>query len=212
MKRLIIFVITIIAILSLISNVHAAWVLNGSPPCRGCEKNDHNVLIVEGASNFLQSYSQIFLLLNESELSSNNGFDFLKAKTAVDLALTKIIESKKYYSSALQCDENEVNNLPIIEKLKIFDYDRLIASRQLNPCVMEKITYFLLKGDLAGMYDKIIKDLENMTACLLPIKESIENNIIPDIENLRSLYQKYSDFMLLGYYSSLIFYEIRKEE
>lgn len=208
MKRNSLLLLLAVFVLLVFSAADAAWVLNGGPPCVGCSDNDANDLIVEGASNFLQSYSQFFLLLNESELSAKSEIDSLKAEALVLAALNKIKKSKEYYASAFQCGENTSYNLTTIESLKNFDYDGLVALRKLNPCIMENVSGFLSKGDLTGFYNKVFSDMDKIIVKLSFVHDVVGKGSMPGIEVLRELYQDFNDFMTLGYYSSIVFSEI----
>lgn len=194
--------------MSLVFPLNAAWFGNDTYPCPGCAKSigsSSDDFIVEGASDFLQSYSQILLFLNESELSSKTGFNFSKAGAIADTALIKLIEAKKNYSGYLQCLEQTVISKEYIDCLIVFDYNALVEKRNLAPCVMDKVVFFLKKGDVKGLFYEYVNRMEELRVILEIVAGSIKNSIIPDIEILRSLYQKYSELMTMGYYSSLVF-------
>ena len=55
----------------------------------------------------------------------------------------------------------------------------------------------------------MIFDLNRLLKSVSGVREDIKNHISPGIEDLRTIYQQYSDFIQFGYYSSLVFAEIR---
>jgi hypothetical protein len=199
------FILSIVLFFAIQTN--AAWVGNDTPPCQ-C-RGDNDFVIVEGSSNFLQSYSQIFILLNESELGTTVGFDFSKAENAINMALKKLIKAKECFLQYTQCIERSGISEESKSKLIGFDYYEITEKRDLNPCIMEKVSFYLSKGDVAGFFNKLVIDMEIMSLTLQKVKQIIQKNTIPDIEDLRTLYQKYSEVMQMGYYSSLVFKEIK---
>ena len=212
MKRNQISLFTIMLTLTLFtaSNIYSLWVLNGPPPPTNNDDNKTTQSITNGAANFLQSYSNILILLNESELSEAVGFNFYIARTAANKALISLKYSREQYMQALLVMKSANFESSAIQKLQEFDYDKLVEYRQLNPCIMNRVSGFLSKGDLAGLFEKALKDMDATIDNLSPIRNCLQQDIIPDLEDLRKLYQQYSDFMTFGYYCSLVFSEIKK--
>jgi hypothetical protein len=205
--------LVLIVLVFAVSQINAAWWSNDPRLCPTCEKSTGIVssddVIMEGASAFLQSYANILLLLNESELSSKYGFNFSSSGAIVDLALAKLSEAKKNHLSYLQCLEKITISKDYIDALVNFDYKALVEKRNLDPCVMDKVAFFLKKGDIKGFFYESVNRMEELRIILSAIDGDIKNSIVPDIETLRSLYQKYSELMTMGYYSSLVFFGVK---
>jgi hypothetical protein len=208
MKKSTLSSVFVISILLITCPVYATWIANGGESGEG--KDESGSLIIEGASNFLQSYSNILMLLNESELSSTSGFDFTIARSAVDTAAIKLKNSREKYSQALLLMKQAEYSSFFIQGLKDFHYDKFVEERHLNPCTMQHVSTYLSKGDVIGVYEKAIKDLDVLHAKLAIIRAFIHSNEVPGLEDLQTLYQHYSDFMAFGYYCSLVFYEVKK--
>lgn len=208
MKKSMLSSVFVISILLITCPVYATWILNGGESGEG--KDESGSLIIDGASNFLQSYANILVLLNESELSSTIGFDFAVARSAVDTAAIKLKNSRENYSQALLMMKQAAYSSSFIQGLKDFNYDKFIEERHLNACTMHQVSTYLSKGDVIGVYEKAIKDLDVLQAKLAIIQAFIHSNEVPELEDLRTLYQHYSDFMAFGYYCSLVFYEAKK--
>lgn len=210
MKRNSLLLLLAVFVLLVFSAADAAWFGNDAPACpEGCKSSEG---VVDGASNFLQSYSHFFLLLNESELSTKSGFDFKKAETAVGLSIEKIVESKKYFSIYVECLEN---NTQIAAESKnefvSFDYSSIVEKRNLNPYIMEQVSSYLSQGDIHGLFFNCTTNMEEIINLLAIVNESIKKSEIPDIEVLRTLHQKYTELMNIGYYSSLVFSAIKSK-
>lgn len=201
--------VIVISILLLTCPMYAAWILNGGDSSGDGESQGIG-LIEDGASNFLQSYWNILMLLNESELSSTKGFDLAIARRVVDTAVIKLKTSRGKYSQALLLMKQTTYSPTFIQGLKDFDYDRFVEERHLNAYTMQSVSTYLSKGDVIGVYEKAIEDMNALQAKLAIIQYFIHCKEVPGLESLRALYQNYSGFMDFGYYCSLVFYEIKK--
>ena len=216
MKRTKISLLATLLIFTII-NLNGAWYANWPPPPQppplNQESDSVNKLIVDGASNMLRAYSLFILIINESEISLKGNFNFLKTKAIIEDTIDILNSSKAKYTKFLSLiEEMQISNIYYeeLEKLKKFEYDNMTSSRNLHPLIMERVKHYLQEGNLIYFFEKISKDIEDIEKRLNQIKYSVQNNIIPDKEILRSLYQNYTDCMLFGYYASLVFSEIKE--
>lgn len=195
----------------MITNLNGAWWANEFP-CPYPYNSQCESLILQGASNFLQSFSSFYLLLNESELNSNsnlNSFDSERASIYIENAINKLIASRENLSQFLSLLKNGIIDSDIIQKLKSFNYENLVAMQELYPAVMNRVKYFLSEGNLNGFLEEIISDLDVIINNSINIQNIISNKTMPDLDDLREIFQKFSDCMLFGYYSSLVFSKIK---
>jgi hypothetical protein len=181
-------------VLGLNSVLPAAWVGNnsesGAAASEGGEKSDfYEGFIIDGASYFLKSYADIFLLLNESEIGLKNGFNLDQAHQLINSALDKLIFSEENYSMALIQIKKTVFAETWLSAVKTFDYKRLTVLRRLHPDVMGQVAAFLTGGDVIGLYQHMMDSLKNMKTTLQTIGQNTNQGILPDMEALRSLYQ-----------------------
>jgi hypothetical protein len=212
LEVLVVAVLVLAAALCLPSTLKAAWVGNdGEEGLKAAGGNVSQVesFIIDGASYFLQSQADIFLLLNESEIGLKNGFNLEQALPLVDSALVKLTASGENYAQALSLIRAAGLAESWQQKLKTLDYQRLIEVRHLYPEVMKRVAAFLVKGDAVGLYQQMVDNLGEMSANLGKLQESMQKGNLPGMESLRDLYQQYADFMLVGYYASLVFNEVK---
>lgn len=190
--------------------LQAAWVGNSIGGGAGGTESSSEAesFVIDGASYFLRSYSDIFLLLNESEAGLKTGFNLDRAHQQVQSALSMVLLSRSSYSRALVAIRSMDFDPGWMQALKAFDYQGLAAARHLHPIVMDRVAGFLKSGDVIGLYQQFMDDLKTMSTSLLNIDKDAKKGIVPGMETLRTLYQDYSDFMLFGYYTSLVFSEI----
>lgn len=192
-----------------VPGLQGAWVGN-DPPIDGENESAGviNSLIVDGAANFLDSYSYFLRLLKESEISPEQ-MDYQKADQLIDVLVPYLEASKANYATAFSLMKGLSINPDKLQRLETFDYAGLAAKRRLHSDGMNQVAAFLGKGDVNGIYGKIIDDLDRILKRIKAVRGDIKNNISPGMEDLRILYQQYSDLMEFGYYSSLVFAEIR---
>lgn len=205
--------LVIVMLMVFFFHADAVWVLNDPPPaCVGCEKTvyqDESALIL-GAANLLQSYSDFLLLLNESELSSLKGFDFVRAESFASTALAKLeVAQYNYYNSITILSSRNFDEI-LIAKLVDFDYESFRTLNELQSETMYRVAYYLSHGDVVGTYEAAYKDIGKMISSLSPILVDIRMGVIPKLDKLQKVYQQYSDIMQFGYYASLVFAEVRK--
>lgn len=191
------------------STLQGAWV--GNDLIKGDSENSILVegYIIDGASSFLRSYSDLFLLLNESETGLKNGINLARVLEVTESALDKLDASVKSYESALAVIKSSTFNENWLDALKTFDYEKLTAARHLHPDVMNLVAGYLTNGDIVGLYQQLTDNLNRLAAQLRTMGTGTKKGLIPEMEALRTLYQQYSDSMLFGYYISLVFSEAK---
>jgi hypothetical protein len=200
---------SLIACLVWVPALQGAWVGND---CL-IDANQENAgvidsLIVDGAANFLDSYSCFLRLLKESEIS-RGPIDYQKAKELIDSLAPYLEAAKENYAAAFSLMKGSSLDPAKLQTLETFDYDGFAAGRRLHSDGMNQVAAFLVKGDIKGVYRKIIDDLGGLLKGIGAVREGIKNHTSPGMEDLRTLYQQYSDLMQFGYYSSLVFAEIK---
>jgi len=215
----------IVILLVAYTYVHAIIALNYPPIIYG-DKSDQNDLIIEGTSMFLQSNSDILLLLNEVEIAEIKAFDFDYAFKLTESAIFKLGNARVHYLDAINfkiiCDEKgeaesyakfgyesfEERNHINAESYAKFDYKLFAKKNHLNKEIMDEVSEFLKKGDVTGVYEKSINDMDSILSTLKEIKKGILMKQKPDIKLFWSLLQKYNILGLYGNYATLVFYSI----
>lgn len=174
-------------------------------------KTNHDVrsLIVMAASHFLKSGSAIFSLLNEAEMSDIGRFDFVQANRASESAATHLSNARTIYVQIVGLIKTMNVDQALLGRLREFDYVGYAHFKGLHPGVMAQIASLMSRGDMAFLYEKALNDIEDLLNVIGPIRRTIQQGIVPKIEDIRNLYLKYSDTMLRGFYVSLVFSEIR---
>jgi len=195
----------IVILLVAYTYVHAIIALN-YPIC--IDKSDQNDLIIEGTSMFLQSNSDVLLLLNEVEIAEIKAFDFDYAFKLTESAIYKLEKAKILYTDVIDFGKVGCDGKGDAEKFAKFDYDSFAEKNHLNKEIMAEVSELLKKGDVIAVYEKSINDINEILLTLNQIKKGISMKQKPDIKLFWSLLQQYNILALYGNYATLVFYSI----
>jgi hypothetical protein len=191
--------------------LNALIVLNGIPPCAEGWVPIPG-MTVNAASNFLQSNADALLFLNEVEISEINGFNFVRSRDLIDSAIEKLEKTRANYDRMVvivdgpggpPCDKMVADG-----KLLTFDYEGLVAREGLNKEIMSLAAAYLLKGDIAGVYKKMLADVDLILADLYAMKDMLKKEAQPGLDSCWMLLHRYSDAILFGNYVTLVFYHL----
>jgi hypothetical protein len=196
-------------VIGLFVGLNAFIVLNGIP-CDGMVALGG--LTVNAASNFLQSNADVLLFLNEVEVSEINGFNYVRSLELIGSAIEKLEKARTDYEGMVvmsdgpgdpPCDKMVANG-----KLRTFDYEGLVAKEGLNKEVMSLAASFLVKGDIAGVYKKMLTEVDLILADLYAMRDTLKKEVQPDLASCWTLLHRYSDAILFGNYVTLVFYHL----
>jgi hypothetical protein len=191
--------------------LNALIMLNGIPPCAEGWVPIPG-LTVNAASNFLQSNADMLLFLNEVEISEINGFNYVRSLELIDSAIEKLEKARANYDGMVviadgpsdrPCDKMVANG-----KLLTFDYEGLVAKEGLNKEIMSLATAYLVKGDIAGVYKKVLADVDLILADLYTMRDMLKKEVQPSLASCWTLLHRYSDTILFGNYITLVFYHL----
>ncbi len=195
----------IVILLVVYTYVHAVIALN-YPICEG--KSEQHDLIIEGTSMFLQSNSDVLLLLNEVEIAEIKAFDFDYAFKLTESAIYKLEKAKILYTDVINFGEVGCDGKAMAEKFLKFDYDWLVEKNQLNKQIMGEVSELLKEGNAIAAYKKSINDINKILSTLNQIKKGILMKQKPKVKLFWSLLQQYNILALYGNYATLVFYSI----
>lgn len=164
--------------------------------------------IVNGASHFLGSYSDLLLFLNEVELSGVRAVDYQKLGTFLDNAIQKMESARGIYVSLICEAEQTPYNEEIIRKLLEFDYRQFKRDYRLNPVVFNDVSYFLGTGNVRGGYYWILYRMDVLLYKLYLLKDSVNYNVLPEIGLMWDVNREYSNLLFFGQYMAMVFNRI----
>ncbi len=164
-----------------------------------------NNYVIEGAVNFFKSYSNILLLINEIEATDMENIDYIATQAYANKGIANIESARQAYIDLTR----EADLLPykqdVISKLKKFDYTDFLVKNDLNGTALTNVKSYLAKGDVKGIYHKILSDFDDILLLLYSVKERIDTKKAPDITELWKLNHSYSTCLLFGQYATQVF-------
>jgi hypothetical protein len=170
----------------------------------GSEKIQIETHMIDGASLYFKAIAKSTLFLNEYEVSSTQNFNLSTSKGYVDNAVTYFESAIEQYSKARQIGQNVGYISNKIELFQSFDYDSFIIARGLNREIAERVKNYLNSGDIIGIYNENITNIEGILEILYKIRNDLKENNKPGIETAWQLFQKMSKASLFGNYATVI--------
>jgi hypothetical protein len=174
---------------------------NGTP-MRGC--------VINAAGYFLQSYSNMLAFLNKIERSELDGLNYTEIQSNLNNAIESMAEVRAAYIEITREADISDYNQEVLDKLFIFDYPAYEKTNALNHSIFADVATYLKKGDVKGIYHKLLSDVEGILNILATIKEKVDVNVFPGIADLHRMNQYYSQSLLFGQYVAEVFIEIKK--
>ena len=164
--------------------------------------------IIDGAGNYLKSYSDVLILLNYIETTAPGNLDHAELQAVVASALANLNSAKSAYTQLIAMAEATPYNLEVLEKLKFFDYESFMENNGLIPVVFKDVEKFLKKGDITGTFKKSSASFDMLVSILKTIEADIALGNMPDINSLWNLNQEYAKELLFGQYTARIYYAL----
>ena len=160
--------------------------------------------ITESAGCFLNSHSAYQAFLNRVEMADINGIEFNELKDILYNALDNMEKAKAAYANVKTAALKVPNDPVMIDKLMKFDYDSFQVNYDLIGPIFEKVKGFLIKGDVSGIDDAMLANMDNILRQLYEVKAALAKTQLPDIALLWQLNQSYTNAQLFGQYMSQI--------
>lgn len=162
-----------------------------------------NKLLIDGATKFLDSYSDAIILLREYEISCKSSFDLPLALIKTNSALKKLEESRSFYANALSIADQLEYSVEYRNMLIVFDYDTYIIEQDLNKTIAEEVKELMKAGDMNAVYRRNLEKVDEIIFQLKTALARLNENLKPDIKVLWTILQKYSDTALFGNYATV---------
>jgi hypothetical protein len=161
--------------------------------------------IINGAGSFLKSYANVLVFLNRVEIADIDGVDYKEMGTILNNAVGNMEMAKEAYTGLNQLMDNTPYNPAMIDYLLAFDYNGFQEVYGLNASIFERVGSYLGKGDVRGVFGHLLTNTADILEQLYKLKESVDTENLPAIEDLWRINQVFSQTVLLGQYGSSIF-------
>jgi len=96
----------------------------------------------------------------------------------------------------------------MIDQLMKFDYDGFRIKNGLNEPIFEKLRTFLGRGDIAGIDDAVIANMDSILSRLYELNVSVDKGMVPEVALIWRTNQAYTEAQLFGQYMSEVFRDI----
>jgi len=97
----------------------------------------------------------------------------------------------------------------VIARLKKFNYKKFQRENSLNQTLFWKVREYLMKGDVCGIYDKMLLDSKTILNLLREIESELAAGNIPDNHRWWNLNQVYLESLIFDQYVAMVFYAIK---
>lgn len=164
--------------------------------------------VIQGAGYFLNAHADIFLFSNKVELAELNGVNYAEMQQIMAAAVQAMADAETTYSTLVQIADGTPYNSEIIAKLIAFDYDTFQQQNGLNAEIFAQVKEYLGKGDIRGVYYRMLSDIRESLALLGELKAAVDAYKFPDISVVWHLNQTVSQSFLFGQDVSMVFHTI----
>jgi hypothetical protein len=168
--------------------------------------------IKEGAAFFFKSHASFSLFLSNVELVGLDNPDNKAVAPILDMTITEMRNAINMYERLVQTAKERDYDPDFNAKLKSFDYDEFREKKRLRKDVMEKVKSYLGKGDIRGIYDKVLFQCKNLLKASEDLKRKIDAKEDIFVSDIWDLSDHYTDSKTFGQYVSRVFFDIKGRE
>lgn len=202
--------IAITAVIILSTNIYPRMIANdGECAYDGGKSYSIKSNIVAGAGYFLNSYSDALLLLNRVELADVNGIDYPELRETLYRAIENMEKAKDAYTLLTETAENTPYNRVFIDQLLLFDYAGLQKENALNSAVFTDVQALLAKGDVTGVFSRILAGTGTVLDTLYTVKDRVDAGKFPAVSDLWRLNAAYGETMMFGQSAAEVFASVK---
>ena len=164
--------------------------------------------IMESTGYFLTSHSDYQDFLNRVEMSDIKGVDYKELRELIYSAIDNMEKAREAYVNLKTASEKIPYNQEMIDRLMIFDYDGFRVKNGLLEPIFSKIKNLLGQGDVVGLDDAVLANMDTILNKLYEVKAAVDKNLVPEIALLWRATQAYFEAQLFGQYMSEVFRDI----
>jgi hypothetical protein len=162
------------------------------------------IYIMESAGYSFESYAAYQSFLNRVEMADINGIDYKELKTILYSAIERMEKARASYENVKLIAVKTSYNQDLIDKLMKFDYEGFRSQYGLNEPIFERVKSLLLTGDVPGIDDNVIANVDTILKQLYTARAIVDKDILPDVSILWRINQSYFEAQLFGQYLSEI--------
>ncbi len=194
-------------------NIQPAWLQNGSGKafcCADTERPDTEYYVVQGAQQFLDSYSNLLMFMQKTESGAAENINTDDAGFYLAKALENMKAANDTYFKLKTIAAQTPYNLIVIYRLKSFDYDGFYNSnlKNLNSQIFSDAKTYLLKGDVRGIYAKMYANTSELIDAVSGMITAYESGSIQPLSQTWRANYLFSGTLLFGQFVAEVFNNI----
>lgn len=167
-------------------------------------------IIVKGGSYFLESNAGMLLLMKKIEASEN--VELSELSKICKGTVGKLLKAQNAYMELVEASASIPYDKDFLYQLRSFNYHEFQERTQgINNGVFQEAVWFLVYGDMKGVYTAHYNKVANLYERFKLIDDSIDNGELPPIKALWELNQMYSNTLLFGQYVAQICHEVKQK-
>ncbi len=164
--------------------------------------------IIKSAGYFFDSHTNYQAFLNRVEMAEINGVNYKELRAILYSAIDHMEKAKAAYENVKIVAAKTSYHQEMIDKLMIFDYEGFRVQYGLNEPIFEKVKSLLIIGDIPGLDDTVISNMDAILKQLYTAKAFVDKDSAPDVSILWRITQSYFEAQLFNQYMSEVFRDI----
>ena len=195
------------------SHALARLVSNWSPAAFddiGAPNPGHTIsyYVTEGGAYFLKFHSEILYFLHKIELYDENDPDYGEFQESIGNAIFYMEGARAAYDDLTYLADITPYNQEVIRELFTFNYGKFRGDSGLNFSLFWDVRRYLKRGDVRGLYRKMLHDTEDILDILYNIQAAVDACQMPEISQIWDLNHRCFLSLIFNQYTSMVFYEI----
>jgi hypothetical protein len=138
--------------------------------------------------------------------------DYNDLRETLYSAIKSMEEAKEVYITLKQRAEATPYNQEKINRLISFDYTEFQEKMGINNSTFKNVAAYLREGDVTGLFGETLSAVETILRMLYQVKETIDNDQIPENSIMWRLNQIYSETLMAGQYAAEVFYAVTQRK
>lgn len=131
-------------------------------------------------------------------------YDVTNGLSLIQSAITRLENAKGKYAAAFTAGSLENLKTDKVDALKKFNYDKFADEHELFKKVTDKVKGFLNTGHPLDFYKAVETELTGVITLMKTIEASLKEGTKPDKVAVWALYQKITEFHLVGNYATVM--------
>lgn len=165
--------------------------------------------VIEGAGYFLKAHAGFLDFMQEFELAGLQGLDFPVLQAKLDMAIDNLLAARDTYTRLNDITEVMPYDPVTRKRLMNFDYNKFVEENKLNKEIFNELKPLLKSGRVRVMYEKILAQIDEISAVAGLIREEVEAGVSPQLTHLYHLNELFSISLIQGQYAARVFQEIK---